>query len=115
MIGQLLIRFFIGGAIVSLFSVAGEVLKPKTFAGIFGAAPSVAIASLALLAAQEGSDRTAIQGAAMVYGAAAMLAYSLVLTLLLRRFKLPAWIEASAEWSVWLVVALVGWWLMVRA
>ena len=33
---------------VSLFAVAGDVLRPKSFAGLFGAAPSVALATLTL-------------------------------------------------------------------
>ena len=44
---QILIRFIIGGMIVSAFAIIGDVLKPKTFAGLFGAAPSVALATLA--------------------------------------------------------------------
>jgi len=45
---QLVIRFLVGGVIVSLFAVLGDVLQPKSFAGLFGAAPSVALATLAL-------------------------------------------------------------------
>jgi hypothetical protein len=41
---QILIRFLIGGAVVSVFALIGDVLKPKSFAGLFGAAPSVAVA-----------------------------------------------------------------------
>lgn len=37
---QLLFRFFIGGAVVSAFAIVGDLLKPKSFAGPFGAAPS---------------------------------------------------------------------------
>jgi hypothetical protein len=36
----LLIRFVLGGLIVSAFAVVSEMFKPKTFAGLFGAAPS---------------------------------------------------------------------------
>ena len=42
------IRFLAGGLVVSLFAVAGDVLRPKSFAGLFGAAPSVALATLTL-------------------------------------------------------------------
>ncbi len=37
---ELLIRFFIGGVIVSLFAMSSDALRPKSFAGLFGAAPS---------------------------------------------------------------------------
>jgi hypothetical protein len=43
---QILIRFLVGGAVVSVFALIGDVLKPKSFAGLFGAAPSVALATL---------------------------------------------------------------------
>jgi Protein of unknown function (DUF3147) len=39
------VRFVAGGLIVSLFAVLGDVLRPKSFAGLFGAAPSVALAT----------------------------------------------------------------------
>lgn len=51
---ELALRLFIGGAVVSAFAVLGDMLKPKSFAGLFGAAPSVALASIALAAAQHG-------------------------------------------------------------
>jgi hypothetical protein len=34
----MLVRFLVGGAIVSLFAALGGVVRPKSFAGIFGAA-----------------------------------------------------------------------------
>jgi hypothetical protein len=43
---QIFVRFFIGGVVVSAFAVIGDVLRPKSFAGLFGAAPSVALATL---------------------------------------------------------------------
>ena len=45
---QLVFRFVVGGAIVTLFAALGDVLKPKSFVGLFGAAPSVAMATLGL-------------------------------------------------------------------
>ena len=43
---DLVLRFVIGGLVVSSFAVLGDMLKPKSFAGLFGAAPSVALATL---------------------------------------------------------------------
>jgi hypothetical protein len=45
-VSQIFIRFLVGGAVVSVFAVIGDLLKPKSFAGLFGAAPSVALATL---------------------------------------------------------------------
>jgi hypothetical protein len=36
MIGELIVRFIVGGTVVCLFALLGEVLQPKSFAGIFG-------------------------------------------------------------------------------
>ena len=44
---DLIFRFFIGGAAVMFFALLGDLFKPKSFAGLFGAAPSIALASLA--------------------------------------------------------------------
>jgi hypothetical protein len=45
MIVELLLRCLIGGVIVCAFSAVSEVIKPQSYAGIFGAAPSVALAT----------------------------------------------------------------------
>jgi Protein of unknown function (DUF3147) len=52
--GEALIRFIIGGLLVTAFAVLGDMLKPKSFAGLFGAAPSVALATLILTIHSEG-------------------------------------------------------------
>lgn len=57
---QTLFRFIAGGAIVSAFAIIGDVLKPKSFAGLFGAAPSVALAALVMTTASDGSSYAAI-------------------------------------------------------
>ena len=43
---QILFRFIIGGLVVSLFAAVADALKPRSFAGLFAAAPSVAIGTL---------------------------------------------------------------------
>ncbi len=56
---QIVFRFLIGGSVVSLFALLSDLLKPKSFAGIFGAAPSVALATLALTISSKGSQYAA--------------------------------------------------------
>ena len=51
---ELTIRFFIGGLIVSLFAMRGEALRPKSFAGLFSAAPLIALATLSITIHQKG-------------------------------------------------------------
>jgi hypothetical protein len=45
--GELVARFLIGGIIVSLFAAIAEIVRPKSFAGLFGAAPSIALTTRA--------------------------------------------------------------------
>ena len=77
---ELVIRFILGGLIVSIFAVIGDVFKPKSFAGIFSAAPSVAIASLSLTLIKKGSAYVALEGQTMIAGAVALFVYSLLVS-----------------------------------
>ena len=43
---EYILRFIVGGAIVSAFATLGDMLRPKSFAELLGAAPSVALATL---------------------------------------------------------------------
>ena len=45
---EYLVRFLIGGVVVSAFAMLGDMLRPKSFAGLFGAAPSVALGTLGI-------------------------------------------------------------------
>ncbi len=103
---ELAVRFLLGGTIVSLFAVIGELFKPKTFSGMFGAAPSVAIASLALAFGKHGPRYVGIEARSMVLGAIALLAYGGACVILIRYPRVPVWLVASAAWVVWLAVAL---------
>jgi hypothetical protein len=35
---EYVVRFFLGGLVVSAFAMLGDILRPKSFAGLFGAA-----------------------------------------------------------------------------
>ena len=71
MLTQILIRVIVGGIIVSIFAVLSDTLKPKSFAGLFGAAPSVALATIVLTVAKEGRNHTAIEARSMILSAVA--------------------------------------------
>jgi hypothetical protein len=64
-----LFRFLIGGLVVCAFASLADTLKPKTFAGLFSAAPSVALATLALTVSQDGRRFAAEEARAMLAGA----------------------------------------------
>ena len=63
---HLLLRFLIGGTLVSVFALIGDLLRPKSFAGLFGAAPSIALATLALTIATQGKEYAALEGRSMI-------------------------------------------------
>jgi hypothetical protein len=58
---QSLVRFIIGGAIVAAFAIIGDVLKPKSFAGLFGAAPKSGLPDTTGMLGQSCSEMQAIQ------------------------------------------------------
>lgn len=71
-------RFLIGGLAVSAFALLGDMLRPKSFAGLVGAAPSVALATLGIALWQHGATYAAEQSQAMSWGAIALCSYSIV-------------------------------------
>ena len=102
------------GIIVSTFAVLGNALKPKSFAGIFGAAPSVALASLTLAFVEEGGDFVALAGRSMMAGAIALFVYSLAARWLLAREWGPTPVLVAVCWVAWLAVAIGLWAAFLR-
>jgi hypothetical protein len=109
-----LIRFVLGGAIVSAFAVLGDLFRPKSFAGLFGAAPSVALATLGLAIAKEGDYYAATEARSMIAGAVALCIYSQTVCWLMMHRKLHALMVTSLAISLWLAVALGLWGLFLR-
>ena len=103
--GEVLIRFLIGGLFVSAFAVLGDSLKPKSFAGLFGAAPSVALATLLLTIHSQGAEYATSEAHSLLFGAIAFLVYACVVCQLTIRYKLPAWLAATSSVLVWLIIA----------
>jgi hypothetical protein len=98
-------RFLVGGAVVSAFAMLGDVLRPKSFAGLFGAAPSVALATLGIAVYQHGANYAGVQTQAMIAGAIALAIYSVTVCHLLVRAKWRAVTATLLSLVVWLVVA----------
>jgi uncharacterized membrane protein (GlpM family) len=106
-------RFLVGGFIVSIFAEIGDLLRPRGFAGLFGAAPSVALATIALTVMSEGKAYAATEVRSMIAGAAAFFLYTVACVYFvgMRRLKAPAmtfgllalWgLSAFGLWSVFL-------------
>jgi hypothetical protein len=103
---EYLFRFLAGGIVVSLFAVVGDVLRPKSFAGLFGAAPSVALATLTLAFWTHGGAYVAVQGRSMIVGAIALAAYSFVVCQFLMRLRWSALWATAVAIIVWLGIAI---------
>ncbi len=111
---QALVRFLIGGVVVSAFAVAGDLFKPKSFAGLFGAAPSVALATLTLTILEQGKNYAGAESRSMIAGAAALFAYCVSVAWLLMRCRLTAMKAALSSLIVWLMTAFGLWFVFLK-
>ncbi|PYY10891.1 MAG: hypothetical protein DMG61_20665 [Acidobacteria bacterium] len=112
--GDIAIRFIIGGLFVTAFAVIGDVLKPKSFAGIFGAAPSVALATLGLTIAKNGKAYAALEARSMLAATGALLVYCVLVTWLLKRDHLHALAATSSAILAWFIVAFGAWYVWLK-
>ncbi|HLJ02361.1 MAG TPA: DUF3147 family protein [Solirubrobacteraceae bacterium] len=81
------IKGLAGGLLVVAFAVLSEALEPKRFAGLFSAAPAVAIASLSVVLLDKGHHDAHQDAVGMIAGSAGMIAYAACVISLLRRMK----------------------------
>jgi hypothetical protein len=103
----------VGGTVVSAFSLLGEVLKPKSFAGLLSAAPSVALATIPLAAAANGREYVSIEARTMVLGALAFFVYAVVVTRMLIRWKWPVLPVTSLSLVLWFACASALWYALL--
>lgn len=109
MLVELLIRFVLGGVLVALFAAIGTVCKPKTFAGLFGAAPSVALATLGIAFVGHDRDYVATEARSMLLATPALLAYCEICIVVARREHFSVRLGTTAAWLAWLAVAFAFW------
>jgi hypothetical protein len=114
MMGELVARFLIGGAFVSLFALLGDVCEPKTFGGLFGAAPSVALATLALSIHAHGAGYGGVEARSMAIGAVALGIYAAAVGRSLHRRKTHVAVTVFVGLLVWFGVTAAGWAVAVR-
>jgi uncharacterized membrane protein (GlpM family) len=70
------IKAIAGGSLVVAFAVLSQALRPKRFAGLFGAAPAIAIAGLTVTLASKGARDAAQASLGMVAGSIGMVFYA---------------------------------------
>ena len=100
------LRFLAGGLMVTAFAILGDVLRPKSFAGLFGAAPSVAVATLSLALFERGGTYVSVEGRSMMIGALALAVYSVVVCQLLVRLRASAIMATGSALTVWFALSL---------
>ncbi len=98
-IAVLVLRGLAGGLLVTVFALVSESVQPKAFAGLFAAAPSVAVASLAITVVTESAHKARDSSTGMVVGGIGMAACCVVAVTVIPRLR--------AFWGS--VVAVVGW------
>lgn len=97
---------------VSLFAALGDILRPKSFAGLFGAAPSIALATVGLTIFQDGKAYAVLECRSMILGAVAFFAYALLVGWVLRRYKPHALFASLALMPTWFAISLGLWFLL---
>jgi len=111
---EILLRFVIGGVVVSFFAVLGDLFKPKSFAGLFGAAPSIALATLGLTVAKDGRCYAATEARSMIAGAIAFFIYASWISGIMMRCKWKALAVTSSSVLLWVGTAFGLWYLCLR-
>jgi uncharacterized membrane protein (GlpM family) len=114
MLMQVVFRFMAGGFVVSLFAVISDVLKPKSFAGLFGAAPSVALATLGLTVLTDGKSTAALEARSMIVGGIAFFVYAAACERVMAKHRMGAAFVTIAGLALWLVCAFGGWLFVLR-
>lgn len=100
----LAVKGLAGGGLVVAFALLSEGLSPKRFAGLFSAAPAVALAGLAVVVIGETTHKAHENSLGMIAGGVGMVAYAAAVVSLLRRRRaagaaalaLLAWTAAAA-------------------
>jgi hypothetical protein len=88
---------------VAAFALIAEVAQPKRFAGLFSAAPSIALANLIVIAVASGTFDAQQQSTGMVVGALALVGACAAGLHFIGRWR--ALRGSLGIWTVWLALA----------
>jgi uncharacterized protein DUF3147 len=111
---EIIIRFLVGGTAVCLFAALGDILKPKSFAGLFGAAPSIALATLTLTLIQKPPIYAAIECRSMLFGAFGLLCYCLAVGWMLKPGNKRALESSILSLPIWFGISFALWFVLAR-
>jgi uncharacterized membrane protein (GlpM family) len=111
---DLLLRFVIGGLVVSVFAVLGDTLKPESLGGVFAAAPTIALATVGLTLHKHGAAYVGVEARSMVAGGVAFFVYACAVSFVLMRYRPKALLTAGTLLTVWAAVAATLWAVWLR-
>ncbi len=107
-----IVQALAGGTLVVAFALVGQAVEPKRFAGIFSAAPSIAIAGLVVAVVALGDGPASRAALGMLFGAAGFVAFSSIVRPLLARLGAVA--ASAVGCCAWVAVALGSYLLTFR-
>jgi hypothetical protein len=111
-VGVVLLKGIVGGILVVLFAVLGEIVRPRSVAGVTSGAPSVAAAGLLVTLLTSGVAMAWNLSLGMVAGAIALVTWCLVGVDAVKRF---GGLKGSlAATGVWFTVAFALWAVVLR-
>jgi len=102
---EMIIRFLVGGVVVSCFAMLGEVFRPKSFAGVFGAAPSIGLATIGITIVKHGHAYAALEARSMIFGAIAFFIYACACSFTLMQYRRQSLGTAITLIPLWFVVS----------
>jgi uncharacterized membrane protein (GlpM family) len=108
----ILIKAIAGGTLVVLFALLGSVLRPKWLAGLFSAAPSIAVASLIVTVFDKGDTHASIEATGMIFGAVGFVVFASLVRPLLA--KMHAVLASAIASLAWIGIAVGGYLIFYR-
>jgi hypothetical protein len=111
-IAIVLAKGLVGGVFVAAFALIGESVQPKSFSGLFSAAPSIALGALAITLLTDGSSDAKELALAMVFGALAMVLFCMLAAVAIERFD--AVYGSAISFVAWFAVAGTSYVLVLR-
>ena len=109
----LLLKGLLGGVGVIAFTAVARMVRPQRLAGLFCAAPSIAVGSIAIVVLDSSERDGLLAAKGMVVGAAALFGASLIGALVARPADgsaVPISLATSAAWlALAALIAVVAW------
>jgi hypothetical protein len=109
---SILVKAVAGGILVVAFALLGESLHPKRLAGLFSAAPSIAIAGLVVTVVAKGDVAASREALGMIVGAAGFVVFAACVR------PLVGWLGSAGASAIaaiaWIGVAVGGYEVLFR-